>query len=174
MHQFNELVDRSTAFTLNALREVNERTVEALQHSGATSLVKTLQMIQIQKVAFAVGMFSIFEAALQDGLNCSDGFKEAMRILDDEGELVLKQLLNELCLAVNVLKHGRGRSYDALVAKASLLPFRVKLPGERFFCEGDVSEVSTLIEVDDSFVQSCADVIRKVSVEIKKARPDFN
>lgn len=72
-----------------------------------------------------------------------------------------------------MLKHGRGRSYDALVAKAGALRFRVKLPGEAFFCEGDVSEVSTLIEVDDTFVLSCAEVIREVSVAIRRARPEF-
>jgi hypothetical protein len=63
-----------------------------------------------------------------------------------------------------VLKHGRGRSYDALVKKASALPFRVKRPGESFFCEGDIAEVSTLVEVDDAFLLSCAEIIREVSL----------
>lgn len=174
MHKFTELVDRCTVFTLSALREANEKTIEALQTSGATSLVKTLQMIQIQKAAIAVGMFSLFEAALQDGLSCKNGFDEATQILDAQGELVLKESFANLFLAINVLKHGRGRSYDSLVTRADVLPFKVKLPGEDFFCEGDVSEISTLIEVDDSFVQSCADVIRSVSDVIKKVRPDFS
>jgi hypothetical protein len=69
---------------------------------------------------------------------------------------------------VNVLKHGRGRSYDALVAEAVTLPFRVKLPEEAFFNEGDVSEVSALIEVDDRFVLLCADVINQVSIVLNK------
>ena len=73
---------------------------------------------------------------------------------------------------INVLKHGRGRSYDALVVKADRLPFRVKRPGEAFFFEGDVSEVATLIEVDDAFVLGCADVIRRVAERVQKARPE--
>jgi hypothetical protein len=173
MHTFTDLVDRCTAFTLDALREANERTIDALQTSAATTLVKALQMIQLQKAILAVGMFSLFEAKLQDGLSCSDGFREATDILDREGEAVLKEHFNDLQLAINVLKHGRGRSYDALVAKAGVLRFRVKLPGEAFFCEGDVSEVSTLIEVDDTFVLSCAEVIREVSEAIRRARPEF-
>jgi hypothetical protein len=173
MHTFTDLVDRCTAFTLEALREANERTIDALQTSAATTLVKALQMIQLQKAILAVGMFSLFEAILQDGLSCSDGFREATDILDREGEAVLKEHFNDLQLAINVLKHGRGRSYDALVAKAGVLRFRVKLPGEAFFCEGDVSEVSTLIEVDDTFVLSCAEVIREVSEAIRRARPEF-
>lgn len=173
MHSFTELVDRCAAFTLNALREANDRTIEGLQTSGSTSLVKTLQMVQLQKAIFAVGMFSIFEANLQKGLSCSNGFSEAKKILEDEGEQELKECFDNLCLAVNVLKHGRGRSYDALVAKAKSLPFRIKLPDESFFFEGDVSEVPTLVEVNDTFVQHCGKVISDVSRVIRRVRPEF-
>jgi hypothetical protein len=173
MHPFTDLIDRCTAFTLAALREANERTIDALETSGATPLVKTLQMVQLQKAILAVGIFSLFEAALQDGLNCRDGFREATDILDREGQAVLKERFSDLQLAINVLKHGRGRSYDTLVAKAGALSFRVKLPGEGFFYEGDVSEISTLIEVDDTFVLSCAAVIREVSEVIRRVRPEF-
>jgi hypothetical protein len=51
------------------------------------------------------------------------------------------------------------------------LPFRVKSPGESFSFEGDVSEIATLVEVDDQFVLSCVDVIWKVSEAIRAARP---
>jgi hypothetical protein len=173
MHSFTELVDRCVTFTLKTLREANERTIEALETNGATSLVKTLQMIQLQKAILAVGMFSIFEASLQDGLGCANGFDEAKRILDDEGELDTKERFEDLYLAVNVLKHGRGRSYDALVSEAKTLPFRIKLPDESFFFEGDVSEVSTLVEVDDAFVQHCGNVITDVSEVIRRVRPEF-
>jgi hypothetical protein len=173
MHSFTELIDRCTTFTLETLREANERTIEALQTSSATSLVKTLQMIQLQKAILAVGMFSIFEASLQEGLSCSNGFGEAKKILDNEGELDMKERFDDLFLAVNVLKHGRGYSYDALVAKADVLPFRIKLPDESFFSEGDVSEVSTLIEVDDAFVQLCGNVISDVSEVVRRVRPEF-
>ncbi len=173
MHSFTELVDRCATFTLETLREANERTIEALETSGATSLVKTRQMIKLQKAILAVGMFSIFEANLQDGLGCTNGFAEAKKILDDKGELNAKERFDDLYLAINVLKHGRGRSYDALVAKAKTLPFRIKLPDESFFFEGDISEVSTLVEVDDAFVQHCGNVISDVSEVIRRVRPEF-
>ncbi len=174
MHSFTELVDRCTTFTLKTLREANEITIEVLQASDANSLVKTLQMIQLQKAILAVGMFSIFEASLQKGLGCSNGFNEAKNILDDEGELAMKEHFDDLILAVNVLKHGSGRSYDTLVVKAESLPFRIKLPDESFFFEGDVSEVSTLIEVNDTFVQHCGNVIRDVSEVIRRVHPEFS
>ena len=85
----------------------------------------------------------------------------------------MKERFDDLFLAINVLKHGRGRSYDALVAKAKALPFRIKQPDESFFFEGDVSEVSTLVEVDDAFVQHCGKVISDVSGVIRRVRPEF-
>lgn len=171
MHSFAELIDHCTAFTLNALAKTNEKVADELQASAATRLVKALQMIQLQKAISAVGMFSIFEAMLQDGLGCTDGFREVQSILEAAGESALKEQFADLQLAINVLKHGRGRSYDALVMKADRLPFRVSRPGEAFFFEGDVSEVATLIEVDDAFVLGCANVIRRVSESVQKARP---
>jgi hypothetical protein len=171
MHSFTELIDRSTSFTLGALKETEDQVIEALQTSAATRFVKTLQMIQLQKAIMAVGMFSIFESMIQDGLNCRDGFVEARKFLEAEGEDDLKKRFLYFDYAINVLKHGRGRSYDALLAAADDLPFRVKRPDENFFSEGDVSEVSTLIDVDDRFVLGCAEVIRDVSSVIAKVHP---
>jgi len=163
MHSFTELVDRCAALTISSLKEINDRTIESLQTSGATSLVKTLQMIQLQKSILVVGMFSLFESSLQDGLKCKNGFDGALRILEKERELTLVDSFNILYLAVNVLKHGTGKSYKALVARAEYsLPFQIRMPGENFFDEGDVSEIFNLIRVDDEFVQYCADVIRQV------------
>ncbi len=112
-------------------------------------------------------MFSMFDAILQDQLQCKDGFKEAGKILENQDEIELKEIFSNLQLAVNVLKHGKGRSYEELVEKAGALPFRVKLPDEYFFNEGDVSEISTLVEVDDAFVVLCAEIIHKVSVAVR-------
>ena len=167
MHEFHELVQRSTAFSLSALDEAQQRTIDALQTSDATTLVKTLQMVQLQKAISAVGMFSMFDAILQDKLQCKDGFKEAGKILENQGEIELKEIFSNLQLAVNVLKHGKGPSYNNLVEKAATLPFRIKLPDEYFFNEGDVSEISTLVEVDDAFVLLSAKVIHAVSVAVQ-------
>ena len=167
MHEFNELVQRSTAFSLSALSDAQQRTADALQTSAATTLVKTLQMVQLQKAISAVGMFSMLDAILQFQLQCKDGFKEAGQILENQGQVSLKECFSDLQLAVNVLKHGKGRSYEALVKKAATLPFKVKLPNENFFNEGDVFEISTLVEVDDTFILLCAEIIHKVSIAVE-------
>lgn len=172
MHNFTDLVDGCIQFTLESLNGANTITIRSLEKNSATSLVKTLQMIQLQKAILAVGIFSIFEANLQENLCCSHGFEEVKKILENEGELSIKDRFEDFILAINVLKHGRGRSYDTLVAKAESLSFKVKLPNEPFFDEGDISEVSTLIEVNDAFVQSCSNLIDDVSRIIHRVNND--
>lgn len=169
MHDFSDLVQRSAAFHLNALEAAQNNVTEELQTSSSTLLVKALQMVKLQKAISAVGMFSMFDAILQKRLNCADGFREGTKLLEAQGKAELKDRFADLQLAINVLKHGKGRSYDTLVQKAVSLPFRIKLPGETFFNEGDVAEVSTLVEVDDAFVLLCAEVIHEVSHAITSA-----
>jgi len=162
MHEFTELVNRSIHFGLNALKDAQARLHKALETSGATTLVKSLQMVELHKVVIAVGMFSIFEAMMQDQLGVDDGFAEVRKLLDCQGQMELRERFSQYTDAINVLKHGRGRSHDALLARGDALPFRVKQPDQAFFFEGDVSEISTLIRVDDEFVLACGEVIREV------------
>ena len=172
MHSFSELVYRCAGFTLTTLKEVEDKTVEELQTSSATPLVKTLQMVRLDKIIFAVGMFSVFEALLQDRLSCNNGFVEAKDILKQENQTALLQEFSDIELAINALKHGQGRSYNALIAKnGGTLSSQVKKPTDNFFNEGDVSEVAALIDVDDKFIDSCVEVINKVSKVIEDNRP---
>ena len=129
-------------------------------------LASACRMVQLQRAISAVGMFSLFEAMLQDGLDCSNGLREAETILKRAGETALQERFADFQLAINVLKHGRGRSYDVLIAKAAALAFRMKRPGEWCF-QGDISEIATL-EVDDAFVHACAAIIREVTEAVQK------
>jgi hypothetical protein len=172
MHRFTGLIDGSTNFTLRALKETEEKILIELRTSGATYLVRGLQMLSLQKAILAVGMFSVFEAILQDGLGCEKGFLEAKSILTKEDEGSIKEQFNDLILAINVLKHGRGKSYDKLVAKADQLPFRVKHSDDGY-PEGDVSEISLLIDVDFDFITHCVQTIRDVSRVVERARPNY-
>jgi hypothetical protein len=173
MHSFSELIYRCSVFTLTALKEVEDKTIDALQTSAATSLVKTLQMIRLDKTIFAVGIFSVFEAILQDCLNCDNGFVEAKNILKHSGDATLLKQFSDLELAINALKHGRGRSYNALVSKSGgTLISQVKQPTDNFFNEGDVSEITALIDVNDKFIYDCVEVISKVSKVIQDNRPN--
>ncbi|HFK2203450.1 hypothetical protein ACQYZG_07335 [Pseudomonas aeruginosa] len=167
MHDFDELAFRCTDFTLQSLSDANARVTRALIKSGSTTLVKSLQMIQLQKAIFAVGMFSMFEAYLQGQLNCKDGFKAAREILEQDKENGLKERFDDVAAAINVLKHGSGRSYNYLLDNSQRLPFRVRAPGGQLFNEGDISEVMILIDVDDDFVRLCSETIKRVSVHLR-------
>jgi hypothetical protein len=171
MHSFADLAEGSVAFTLRAIRETNEEIVAELQVSAATTLVRGLQQLQLQRAILAVGVFGIFESILQDAMGEEKPFLKVADILERAGEGALNERLRAFKHAINVLKHGRGKSYDALVARAEGLPFRVKPPGEAFFDEGDVAEIRTLIDVDDEFVLSCAALIRDVSNVVERSRP---
>jgi hypothetical protein len=83
----------------------------------------------------------------------------------------LARTFDDYRLAVNVLKHGRGRSYDQLLARSGEVEFEVKPPKESVVSEGDVSEVGVLIDVDDGFVRRCAAVIEEVSAVIRSRKP---
>lgn len=128
-------------------------------------------MLRLQKAVMAVGMFSIFEAILQDRLDCKNGFAEANSILERTSNSTLLQKFEDYQCAINVLKHGKGRSYEYLVGRYRQLEFRIKLPDESFFDEGDVSEVTLLVDVDDTFVMGCARLVEDVASVLKSERP---
>ena len=169
MHAFAKLVEQCVAFNLAAVERAEANLVDALQASGAKRLVAALQVIRLQKAVVAVGLFAMFDASLQGCLAVRDGFRAADDRLVRLGEVALRQRFLDFQSAINVLKHGRGASYDRLVARAGALPFRIRLPDEAAFDEGDVSEPEVLIDVDDAFLRACACVIREVSDTLVRA-----
>lgn len=173
MHTFKELAYRCTYFSLSAISEAYEENVKILDETGSTPPVKNLQALNLQKMVHAVGLFSIFEAHLQQSLNCSNGYTEALSILQKAGEISLKNEFHNYYLAINALKHGDGVSYRRLVTKASIISFLVDTPSTPVCEEGDVSGVSGLVRVDDNFIEGCLQVIVKVSECISKHRPDY-
>ena len=87
-------------------------------------------MLSLYRAINSVGMFSLFEGMVQARLACGDGFAEVRKILKDEGETALLDEFSAFTCAINVLKHGRGRSYEALLARTDPLPFSVLRPDE--------------------------------------------
>lgn|SRR5690606_4438551 len=164
MHKFSELVYISTISSLVGIEKTQKKVEQKLKTSSATRLVKALQSIRMQKIILAVGMFSIFEAWLQGHLNCDNGFVKAKEILTQSGDTELLEKFIDLELATNVLKHGSGRSYNKLLGKdGGTLKAHIREPGKDFYNEDDVSEIRSLINVDDGFITHCVRVIDLVS-----------
>lgn len=172
MDRFSEVTARCVGFMINALNNASRANWDD-GSDGSTRFVKNAQALQLGKVVTAVGIFSIFEARLQDGLNCPDGFAELRRILLSASEHDLELRFRQFAAAVNVLKHGRGRSYDWLLSSQEVLPFVLKARDQRFFFEGDVSEPNTLVLVDDAFVRDCADLVEASIDVLQRLRPDI-
>jgi len=168
MHPFEKIIDYSKSSEIFALDELEGNIIQQLQTSAATPLVVTLQALNFRRAAFSVGMFSMLEAYLQDSVSEYYAFKSVKNILIENGKVELATKLNQFILAINVLKHGRGRSYDELVAMTATLPFVIKKPDQHFFYEGDVSEIDTLIQVDNEFVNRCAEVIYDIITELRR------
>jgi hypothetical protein len=171
MDRFSEVNVRCVGFMIDALNEASASNFED-GSDGSTIFVKNAQAIQLGKVVLAVGIFSIFEARLQDGLNCSDGFAELRKILSNANKQDLALRFEQFAAAVNVLKHGKGRSYDWLLCRDAL-PFVVKARDQHFFFEGDVSEPDTLVLVDDAFVGSCAELLEASIEAVRSVKPDI-
>ena len=171
MHRFTDLADGAAAFAIRSLNQIHDQTMAALQTSGETIHVKNLQMIRLSKAIFAVGMFSIFEAMLQDNRTGINGFKEVRKLLISQGEGVLEARFVDYYRAINVLKHGEGESYQALVAKKAELPFTVITDDENAELQYDVSNISTLGLVFDAFVEGCGQIIRDVTIALRRTVP---
>jgi hypothetical protein len=164
MHSFDELISRGAYFMVGAISSEESRTLERLETGAATSDVKALQMLQLQKAVVAVGLFSILEAHLQEDSDTGHAFAEVTERLREKGEVKLGDEFKVLNHAINALKHGRGRSYSALLKiPVDELPFRVKRVDENFFNEGDVNEVETLVEVDEKFLMYCSEIVTRIA-----------
>jgi hypothetical protein len=157
---------------LPVIREQEKKIIGELQTGARTHSIKNLQAISLQRVITAVGMFSVFEAVIQNNVDEEYSFRDVKTALNGAGKGDLSERFNDYIDAINVLKHGKGRSYDSLVSRADRLGFRIRMPDENFFHEGDVSELSFLIQVDDTFILKCAEIIGLVSAELSKLRPD--
>ncbi len=161
MQRFIQIISESTESHIENFNRIEKIIYDELQTSGATRLVINLQKMQWERAIFAIGIFSLFEAVVQNELQIEKGstFKELKGKLkrNNKPELLIK--FEEFYCAINVLKHGKGSSYITLLEKKGSLPFEITPANSVFRNEGDVSEIETLIYVDDEFLRSCLVVI---------------
>lgn len=161
--EFSELARDCSEFTLRSLDETRDRALAAMDDAPTRGNVRALRMIELQRAVFVVGLFSMFEASLGEELESTQAFKKTGKLLAASGCDDLRARLHQFDLAINVLKHGRGKSYEALLKVQSELPFKIRDVENSFFFEGDVAEVSMLVRVDDRFVRQCVGMITEIA-----------
>ena len=156
-----DLLRRTVDFSLRAIEADEARVINALQTSAATELINHLRTFRLQRSVLAIGVFSIYESLLQDEFGWSEPFTELSAVLCGEERDELSDTFGDYLKAINVLKHGLGRSHNMLVAKSEVLDFDIKPNYESFFEEGDVSEGQQLIDVGNEFVTRCIELIEQ-------------
>ncbi len=161
MQRFIQIVSESTESHIENFNRIEKLIYDEFKTSGATRLVINLQKMQWERVIFAIGIFSLFEAVVQNELRIEKGsaFKELKVKLRRNNKMELLVKFEDFYCAINVLKHGKGSSYTKLLEKEGSLPFEITPANSVFRNEGDVSEIETLIYVDDEFLKSCLAVI---------------
>lgn len=61
-------------------------------------------------------------------------------------EILLLEKFIELFYIINILKHGKGRSYENLInIESRKIEIRIKAPDELLYEEGNVDEITSLI-----------------------------
>ena|GEM_PF-343077 len=163
MHRFSVLIEACVAFMKSRIEDTEAEIIRLMRDEPSSVHIKNLQALRVQYAVTAVGIFSMFEAELQAQLEAEDGFRALRRLLEEHGKGELLDRFDLFKQAVNVLKHGEGRSYEALRTHAGELPFRIKQPDQDFFEEGDCAEVQTLVLADDEFVRKCSELVHEIS-----------
>ena len=155
-----DLLTSSCNLLLPLIEEHEDQAFKILEVSGATSAVNALRALRVQKTTLAIGMFSMYEAVLQDGFGFGKyAFDDLEKKLKSDGHIDIAKDFEKYRLAINVLKHGSVRSYDDLLKFLPDLEFNIQGDGSEIFEEGNVNVGQFLVHVDSTFVRRCAELI---------------
>lgn len=157
-----EHITRAITFGLRHVEELEANVVTQLETGASTSLVNALRTATMYYSILCIGGLSVFEATLQQSLGWTDSFNALDAHLRANAMDDLAERFRDYKDAINVLKHGEGRSYERLLARKMQLTFTVKDRGRAFFEEGDVSEVIRLIDADAAFARQCVTIVEEV------------
>lgn len=158
-----ELLTSCCSFILPQIELGETEALRALMISGSTNSINSMKAFRVHRAIIAVGMFSMFEAALQTEKGWKRPFDVLKKSLKEKKLDELASRFEQYQLAVNVLKHGDGASFRKLQNYRENLEFRIKQSDGWFEGEGDVSEGQFLIDADDTFVLTCADMINEIN-----------
>lgn len=157
-----EQLSRAANMVSQHLAEVSSICIDNLQKRARTGDVNGLRTCSMAITIIAVGLIGTFEGMLQGHFGWTDAYAELDRVLRAEKRVDLADRLFDYRLAVNVLKHGEGRSYDKLLDRRASLPFAIKDRGEAFFEEGDISEIGGLVDTRGPFIDHCVELISEI------------
>lgn len=167
-----DLVALAATYTIAGQEYAEALNLKALQRDGKSSRVMLARMMTMRATIVATGTISVFESVLQQTLGWRDAFTQLDAHLRTVEQAELADRLLDYRCAVNVLKHGAGRSHDRLLERQAALAFAVRPVEQPFHDEGDMSEVGTLVRADVAFVNQCAHVVEEVTSVLRRTIPD--
>ena len=163
-----DLVSLAADYTVAGQEHAEAQNLAALEQSGATRFVTAARMMTMRATIVATGTISVFEALLQQSLGWKNPFLALDEHLRTQGLEDLAERFLDYRAAINVLKHGTGKSHERLIARRTQLDFLVRELDQPFDDEGDVSEVSTLVRADVEFVRKCARLVEDVAAALRR------
>lgn len=166
-----DLLTRACDALLPVVDEYEGRYLGILAETGRTNAVNGLRAARLQRAIIAVGMFSLFEAALKSEYNWPNPISRLEEVLKAT-DPALWNRFETYWLANNVLKHGTGKSLEKLVQRRAQLEFEVRAEDEAFFEEGVINEIHSRIDITNPFVRNCAALIEQISLLIAKESRD--
>jgi hypothetical protein len=167
-----DLVPLAADYTVAGQEFAESSNLKSLEQDGSTSRVIMARMMTMRATIVATGTISVFEALLQQSLGWEQPFAQLDTHLREQGLDELAERFLDYRDAINVLKHGAGRSHDRLLDRRERLGFSVRALDEPFHDEGDVSEVSTLVRADIAFVRNCGRLVGEVAEALRRTVPD--
>lgn len=159
------IVTAGRAFAAN-IQETMDAIHLELQTSASTRLLVSQDVCQTQLGAATIGIVSLYESRLQTNLGWKEPLRDLQSNLAQLGEHILGDQIATIYLVVNALKHGTGRSHEALLPQ-SVPGIKVRRPADTFYPEGDVCPNPDLVEVTPQFLESCCDLIETSWAKVK-------
>jgi len=109
----------------------------------------------------AIDIMSVFEARMQHHFKRGPFSKELQKRLTSEGEDALAQTFIQYAHAVNVLKHGHGKSHRALLGMKGL-PFAVRRQ------DRDDTNIGLVDVLSPGFAEGLIDTLKQAHAFLKR------
>jgi len=143
----------------------------ALETSGATHLLSSIDICNAQVALSLVGLFSVFESRLRTAVGGDKPIDDLIKRLNSACHTADALAVDDYRLAVNVLKHGVGPSHKKLIKRAAALPFQVQEYAGGLASEGDVCPPSDLVIVSTEHLDQCCDLIERTWAFVQSEIP---
>ena len=167
-----DLVPLAAEFSVAGQEVAEAHNLARLEFTGSNKSIATARMLTMRATIVATGTVSVFEALLQQSLGWEQPYVRLDKHLREHDFVDLADRFMDYRDAINVLKHGAGRSHDRLLSRKARLDFLVRALEQPFHDEGDISEISTLVRADAAFVRNCGQLIAEITEALRRTVPD--